>query len=87
MPQRKGLKKIVLEPRSVQEDCSELDKVHERIDVVNLVGDINTVTFGSILGKELYWLWTKGDKEANPLCRVNKVGYTYGDTRKIFDRP
>jgi hypothetical protein len=66
MPARKGLKKVVLKTRSVQEDCGE----QERIDVVNIVGDINTITFASILGKELYWLWTKGDKEANSLCGV-----------------
>jgi hypothetical protein len=66
MPPKKGMKKLVLQPRNVQEDCGE----HERIGVVNIVGDINTLSFASIFGKELYWLWTKGDKEANPLCRV-----------------
>ena len=70
MKVRKGVKKSVLKPKKVLENCSELDKVHERIDVVHLTGDINTVTFGAILGKELYWLWTKEDKEANPLCSI-----------------
>ena len=71
------MKKIVLTPKNVLENWSELDKVHERIDVVHLAGDINTVTFGAILGKELYWLWTKGDKEANPLCSIK------GDIRMV----
>jgi hypothetical protein len=66
MPVKKGVKKVVLKPRSAPKDCGK----HERIGVVNIFGDINTISFASILDKELYWLWTKGDKDADPLCGV-----------------